>query len=183
MIQEQTLSRRLGLTTHVSPLDYQIRALARRHPSATAATVEDWLVDVANARGARVVQRDLAAGADFLPPTAGELSTEELVAGICLLQRRDRPQMLRLAAQFVTRGAVDLPRLIRLARRERIEVVLGELARQALRVDPGHGAWLALAEAFPARRSLRSPILHWQRLAWPVMSSRGCNAERWHLVS
>lgn len=183
MIQEQTLSRRLGLTTHVSPLDYQLRALARRHPSATAETVEDWLVDVANARGARIVQRDVAAGADFLPPTEGELSTEELVAAICLLQRRDRPQMLRLAGQFVTRGAVDLPRLIRLARRERIEVVLGELARQALRVEPGHGAWRALAEAFPARQPVRSPILHWQRLAWPTMSPRGCNAERWHLVS
>lgn len=31
-------------------------------------------------------------------------------------------------------------------------------------------------------RLLRSPVIHWQRLAWPVMSARGYNAERWELV-
>ena len=43
-------------------------------------------------------------------------------------------------------------------------------------------AWRALADAFPRRRPLRSPVLHWQRLAWPVMSSRGYNAQSWKLV-
>jgi len=182
MLQEQTLSRRLGLTAHVSPLDYQVRALAQAYPSATAATIEDWLVDVANARGAKIVQRQPPADPTFLPPPETELSTEELVAAICLLQRRDRPQMLRLAAQFITRAAVDLPRLIRLARRERIELVLGEMARQALRVDGRHPAWLAITNAFPPGRPLRSPIIHWQRLAWPIMATRGGRVERWHLV-
>ncbi len=28
----------------------------------------------------------------------------------------------------------------------------------------------------------RSVLDHWQRLAWPVMTTRGYNAERWELV-
>lgn len=182
MPSEQTLSQRLGLTTHVSPLDHHVRAMAQAYPSNTAATIEDWLVDVANARGARIVLREPPADVSFQPPPETALDTEDLVAAICLLQRRDRPQMFRLAAQFITREVLDIPRLIRLARRERIEVVLGEMARQALRVEGRHPAWQALAEAFPAKQSPRSPVIHWQRLAWPVMSDHGPNAQCWQLV-
>jgi len=171
------------MATHQSVLDHRVRALAADSPSDADASIEDWLLDVANARGARVVQRrEPAVDAAFRPPSEQGLSNEELVVAICLLQRRDRPQILRLAGQLISREAVDVPALIRLARRERAEVVLGEMARQALRVDPRHPAWLALGEAFPLRRPLSSPVIHWQRLAWPVMTTRGYNAERWELV-
>lgn len=175
------LAKRLGVTTHVSPLRIKLQCLRRQFPSEGAECLEDWLVDVANARGARIVTRD--GGNTFIPPPLELLTNEELVTGICQLQCLDRPQMLRLAAQLISRQAVHLDELRLLARRERIEPVLGELARQALRVEPDHVLWRALAESFPPRVKLRSPILHWTRLATPVMAKGRCNAETWKLVA
>ncbi len=177
------LAERLGMTIHQSVLDRRIKGLMREYPlSSKNFTIEDWLSEVAFVRGARVVQRPEGNDSTFCAPPPGRLSNEELVVSICQLQRLDRPQILRLAAQLVSRGAVDVANLLALARRERADIVVGELARQALKVDPAHAVWRMLAEAFPCRRPLRSPLLHWQRLAWPVMGRGGFNAERWELV-
>lgn len=177
-----TLGKRLGLTTHISILDHKVHALFISHPSNTAVEVEDWLLDVANYRGARIVQRDAPPDKSFIPPSVEEFSNEELVTAICMLQRQDRPQLLRLAAQFITRGDINIQRLIRLAKMERIEIVLGEMAKQALKVDPLHPLWSRLFELFTPQKMLRSPVIHWQRLAWPIMTSKGYNAEKWVLV-
>lgn len=139
-------------------------------------------MDVAHARGARVVRRMADGREGFAPPPPDVFANEELVVAICALQRADQPQRLRLAAQLISREGVNVKRLLLLARRERAEVVLGELAHQALKVEPGHDAWRQIAAAFSARGSLRSPIAHWQRLAWPVMGCRRANAQRWDLV-
>lgn len=139
-------------------------------------------MEVAHARGARVVRRMEGVSTGFTAPAPDVFPNEELVVAICELQRVDQPQLLRLAAQLVSRGAVNVERLLLLARRERADVVLGELARQALNVEPGHATWLRIVEAFPSRRPLRSPVVHWQRLAWPVMEKRRVNAQRWELV-
>jgi len=176
------LAQRLGLTVHQSVLDRRLRAIERAFPSPTAKTMEEWLLDIANARDVRVVQRDNAPGDSFAPPDRETLSDEDLVVSICMLQRLDHPQMLRAAGQFISRGRLDVCRLIHAARRERAGVVLGEMARQALRVAPEHAVWQALAAAFPPSHALRSPVIHWQRLAWPTMHARGPNAARWELV-
>ncbi len=176
------LAKRLGQTVHESVLDRRLCGIRREYPSPTAVTIEAWLLDLANARGARIVQRDCTPGQAFAAPPREVLSDEELVTAMCMLQRRDHPQMLRAAAQLVSRGTLDIAGLVAAARRERAGTVLGELARQALRVDPGHAAWRILADAFPRARPLRAPVIHWQRLAWPIMSSRGYNAQRWELV-
>lgn len=141
-------------------------------------------MDVAHARGARVVHRGGDQGpVDFIPPTPSVFPNEELVVSICQLQRKDQPQRLRLAAQLVSRGSVNIRRLLLLARRERTDVVLGEMARQALKVEPEHNVWQQIAEAFTPRHILRSPVVHWQRLAWPVVTTgRRMNAQRWELV-
>jgi hypothetical protein len=166
----------------VSPLRIRLQRLFAQFPSETAECLEDWLVDVANARGARIVSRDIG-NQTFASPPLELLTNEELVAGICQLQALDRPQMLRLAGQLISRHAVRLRELRLLAERERIEPVLGELARQALRVNPDHPLWGALAESFPLRAKLRSPILHWTRLATPIMDRGRCNAAAWKLVA
>lgn len=140
-------------------------------------------MDVAHARGASVVCRNDEYPANFIAPNPQIFPNEELVVAICQLHREDQPQRLRLAAQLISRGAVNVQRLILLARRERTEVVLGELARQALKVESRHEVWCQIASAFQPRRALRSPIVHWQRLAWPVMpKGRRVNAQRWELV-
>ncbi len=175
------LAKRLGMTTHISVLDHRLRSLFQEYPSTTALTLEDWLLDIANARGARIVQRDDPPEL-FVPPPKEKLTNEELIVAICMMQRLDRPQLLRLAAQLISRGHVNLETLIRLAKMERVEIVLGEMAKQALKVDSCHPCWKRLYESFTSRKELRSPIIHWQRLAWPVMTSKGYNAERWVLV-
>ena len=58
--------------------------------------------------------------------------------GLLLTQNLDRPQMLRLAAQLISRGAVDFEELAAVAVRERVGFILAELARNACRVDPEH---------------------------------------------
>lgn len=145
--------------------------------------MEDWLIDVANARGANVVSREGLQDADsFTPPPDAELSNSELVVAICQPHCLDRPQMLRLAAQLVSRKAIDIQDLIRVARRERCGRILGEMARQALKVDPRHEAWLEIQRAFAHEPGLGEPVIHWSRLAWPVMRNGRCNASDWRLV-
>jgi len=138
---------------------------------------------VAHARGLRVVCKMADHEEHFKAPPPDAFPNEELVVAICGLCRKDQPQRLRLAAQLISRGAVNVDRLILLGRRERADVVLGELARQALKVESEHDAWQRIAGAFPCRRALRSPVAHWQRLAWPVMApGHRVNAQRWELV-
>ena len=170
------------MTTHVSPLRFKLQRLFREFPSEGSECVEDWLVDVANARRARIVTRG-DGNETFVAPSLELLSNEELVAGICQLQCLDRPQMLRLACQLISRHSIRGNELRLLAKRERIETVLGQLARQALRVEPNHDLWRFLAESFPCPAKVRSPILHWTRLATPVMERGRCNASSWKLAT
>ncbi len=176
------LADRLGFTVHQSVLERRLRRLMRAYPSRQSQSPENWLMDVAHARGARVVCRMEGASEGFSAPPPDVFANEDLVVAICELQRVDQPQLLRLAAQLVSRGAVNVKRLLLVARRERADVVLGELAREALKVEPGHAVWRRIAAAFCARRPLRSPVVHWQRLAWPVMGRHRVNAQRWELV-
>lgn len=181
---EQTLAKRLGMTVHESPLRRKLLGLEQVFPSADAACLEDWLLDVANARGARIVIRRHGPGFQFQPPPLAQLSNEELVVAICQLQGLDRPQLLRLAAQLISRRAVAYAPLKLAAERERVEGVLMELARQALKVDPNHDLWGRLARELNDRRRLRrGPLLHWTRLAEPIPMASGCNAQGWRLIA
>jgi hypothetical protein len=116
-------------------------------------------------------------------PGVDVLPDEELAVALCQPNCLDRPQILRLAAQIVSRGSVDVNRLCLVAVRERAEPVLAELSRQALIVEPAHAGWGAVHEAFAGQAGLRAPILHWSRLAQPIMAGGKCNAERWELVA
>jgi hypothetical protein len=156
------------------------RLWRRNHGSAEV--VEDWLVDVANSRGARIVTRsppvNFANG-----PALSELTNEWLVVGLLLPQNRDRPQMLRLAAQLISRQAVDFRELAWLATRERVGFALAELARQACKVEPSHPLWRRIREKFASEKPPKSPLVHFTRLAQPVMKNGRVNAEKWVLVS
>jgi hypothetical protein len=180
--KEPTLAKRLGCTAHISPLRIKLWRLWKSNPG-DAATLEDWLVDVANARGARIVTRYPAPRAVVRAPLESQLSNGELTVGLLLLQNRDRPQMLRLAAQLVSACKPALDELRSRAIQERVEPVLAELARQALRVDPAHPLWRKIADLFGNARPLREPLLHYTRLAEPVPVNGRVNAQRWRLVA
>jgi hypothetical protein len=161
----------------------KIATLQRQYPSPSAPCVEDWLVDVANERGARIVFRERRAPGEIIGVPNDRLNDEELVVAICQLQNRDRPQMLRLAAQLISRHAVDPRKLALLAERERVGFILAELARQALKVDPHHSTWQLISHRFGGERPPRDSLLHWTRLAEPVMRNGRYDAQRWELVA
>ena len=181
--EEHVLAQRLGTTVHVSPLRMKLKRLRLEYPSPSAACLEDWLVDVANERGARIVFREDRTGDAPVDLPKSRLADEELIVAICELQNRDRPQMLRLAAQLISRQAVNLQRLCHVAEQERAGIVLAELARQALKVDKEHATWQAIARRFAHERPPRDTLLHWSRLAEPVMKNGRCDAQRWELVA
>jgi hypothetical protein len=84
--------------------------------------------------------------------------------------------MLRLAAQLISRRAVSPDTLLALAERERVRPILAELARQPLRVDGTHPLWQWLAQRLGDEKPLHDRLLHWTRLAKPVMKDGCCNA-------
>jgi hypothetical protein len=176
-----TLAERLGMIRHESPLRYKIRRLMTIFPAPACKCPEDWLVEVALARGVKGFIRDASLNQSFGAPSLISFSNEELIVGLCQTVALDRPQMLRMAAQFISRGDVKLDVLIGLIIMERAEVVIAELARAALKCDSNHAGWLCLAEAFPAPKSLKSPIVHWSRLAEPVQGRLG-KIEHWKLA-
>ncbi|MCX6993127.1 MAG: hypothetical protein NT011_08305 [Kiritimatiellaeota bacterium] len=178
-----TLAQRLGVTVHVSPLRVRLANIMREFPSSGAQCLEDWLLDVANARGAWFVTRWPSASPDFAPPVPATLTNEELVVAICQPHNLDRPQMLRAAAQLVSRQAVNGDVLLATSRRERSDLVLVELARQAVHVSPEHLVWCKICHALSGLPTPRSPIIHWTRLAVPIPDERGCNAISWKLVA
>ena len=180
MGQEITLAQRLGRTAHISPLRMKLLRLWKDSPDAPA-VFEDWLVDVANARGARVVMRESMKRS--IETYSREITTEELVVGLLLPQNLDRPQILRLAAQFISRGSVDFQKLVTLAVQERVGFMLAELARQACQVDARHSLWSRILEEFGSERVPRSSLLHYTRLAEPIMPDGRVSDGRWTLVS
>lgn len=180
---KSTLAQRLGVTVHVSALRIRLADLMLVYPSAGAQCLEDWLLDVANARGACFVTRWPPASADFIAPPKSLFSNEELVVAVCQPHNLDRPQILRAAAQLISRQAVCLEVLLTTARRERAELVLAELARQAVHVAPEHRLWRALRGALDHLAEPRDPILHWTRLAVPIPNKQGYNAVGWKLVA
>jgi hypothetical protein len=183
LFETQTLAQRLGLTVHVSAFRMRVKRLSQLYPSATASSLEDWLLDVANCRGARIVIREPARPLGFQPPPRSEFRDEELVIAICMLQGVDQPQLLRLAAQLISRNVLELPVLIRLAIRERVGPVLKALAQAALKVEPTHAAWRCLARTFEHSPVPHDVVMHWSRMAQPVMAKGRVNAASWRLVA
>lgn len=179
--QTRTLADRMGRTAHVSPLGFKARKLSLEYPCEGVKELEEWLVEVANARGARIVQRPSGPACDFRAPPVQQLSNEELVAILCLYQNRDVPQILRLAAQLITAGKVDVRTFKLIAERERIECVVAELADLALKVEPEKAVWQVLRDCFHNEKLHREPLLHWTRLAQPVMKDGRVNASKWVL--
>lgn len=141
------------------------------------------MMDVANARGARIVVRPITPPADFHAPTTDRLTNEELIVGLCQFQCLDRPQMLRLAAQLVSRGEADPLKLALIARRERADRVLAALTTAALHVEPSHPTWTTLRKHLSDLPPLRDVVLHWTRLAEPVMRPHAPNAATWKLAA
>ena len=85
--KKEILARRLGKTVHVSPLRFKLQRLAVQFPAEQAEYLEDWLIDLANARGARIVRRSIDRKNEYIAPAEQLVSNEELVVPVhnCVL--------------------------------------------------------------------------------------------------
>lgn len=179
---EKTLADRMGIPIHQSPIRFKIRRLMKQFDAGDKIALEDWLVDLANQRGATVVFREKAVRPETWPAPE-ELTNEELVVALCQLNCADRPQLLRLPAQLISRNQLDKNLLLRKATRERASRVLKAIASQALVVEPHHPAWQFIAQALQHEKTLPEPVIHWSRLAEPVFAPRSTRLIGWKLVA
>ena len=162
-----TLARRLGEVPHVSGL---LRRLART--SGAGNRVDEWLLKVAVARGARHFQREFDPS---LPEDCPEVADEEIAVALCLGERPYDLDRLRAASQLLSSPKVDAPGLCRLAVRERCEPVLLHVARVAERFAPDLHPWGYIRQHLPSRSVPRTDALpHWSRLVSHTgVSTRG----------
>lgn len=137
------------------------------YPAHEAPVPEDWLVDVAIARGLSDFVRDAAGDFAFNPPPATLFSNEELIVALCYQGGLDRPQLIRMAGRLISKLDVNLNKLMRWIIMERAENIIAELARAALHCNPDHPRWKPLWQTFSFAVGTRSPVIHWNRLAEP----------------
>jgi len=169
-----TLAHRLGITAPVTPLLMKVRRLAR-------GAVVPWLIETANHRGFNAVQR--SGEINGVCPLPQELSNEELAVAFLLPALDDEPQSLRLPAQMISRAAVEIPSLLHIAECEGALRLLAALAEEALYISPMHVVWQAIANAASGQNALRERLIHWTRLAEPIMRPRGPHNGEWRLVA
>lgn len=177
------LADRLRKTTHLSPLRFKLIDLKKKLAPNECEILEEWLIEIANSRGATVVKRRSGDQSQIQTPSENDVSNEQLIVALCQTQCVDQPQILRLAAQLVSRENLDLDKLFRLAERERVEPILAEMARQVARIDPYHKTWNVIREHFHDEKPLREPLIHWTRLAEPKVENGLCQPNEWVLVS
>ncbi len=178
---DQSRAFALGITAPLTPFLFRLQRVKNALPEWNTISISDWLVAIANGRGfyAAVPASNLPLASD---PGSDVLPNEEIAIGLIHPRLEHRPLAMRLAVQLITRGELDVTRLILLARREASSRILAELARLALRVDAHHPIWRALGQQFSDERPLAAPLIHWSRLAEPI-SSTGRTADGWRLVA
>lgn len=176
-----TLAQRLGITAPASVLLRKLRRLQGEFPAGDTKGLETWLVELANARGFSAIQRRPMPLPAWIDETL--VSNEELAVALMHPALADEPQVLRLAAQMISRGRLNPVALLRLAEMECGSRILLSLAQQALKASPSHKGWLQIADHLRNQVPLPENVIHWTRLAEPVMKPRGPHNGEWRLVA
>lgn len=177
----QTLAQRLGITAPCSVLLWKLRRLRREFPVADAGDLESWLVELAHSRGFHAIQRRTEALS--FPITLEQLCNEELAVALLHPSLRDEPQLMRPAAQIISRGVVDAAKLTAIAEQASASRILANLAMQAMKAAPAHAVWNSVSVALENAAPLRENVIHWTRLAEPVMKPRGPHNGEWRLIA
>ena len=147
----------MGDVSHVSPLWRRVLALSGL-PDEQAC---EWLLKCAVERGASHYSRPFPPD---LPPDRSELSDEEIGVALCLGQHPYNSVYIRAAAQLLTFPQIDVPRLARLVKMERVETVFNHIARVAERYAPALSPWKHLRLELKPRVSRNEGALpHWSR--------------------
>jgi hypothetical protein len=168
------MARCLGETPHVSPLLRRIIRLT----GCSAENVSEWLLKSAVERGASHYRREFS---PTLPPSASNLSDEEIAVALCLGEHSYQSANLRAAAQLLSSPKTNLPRLLRLARLERVEPLLHFVAAIAERIDPAIEPWASIRKELPPRPTpCLTDLPHWSRFVIQTgVTARGPGEIRW----
>jgi len=144
-----SLFRRLGTTNHVSPLRRRLKAVGLGDATS--------LMRLAVQRGCRYYQ-DVAAG-DVVDPGNEKVSNEELAIGLLHGSLEWSPDALRMGAALLGAQGNDPEKLLRLARMERAEPVVRELAKVGRSVEPTNRLWACLLEGLPDRGGIPMGVI------------------------
>lgn len=144
-----TLFRRLGTTSHCSPLQRRLRA--------SGLGDAESLMRLAVQRGCGYY-RDAVQG-EVLDPGKDQISNEELSIGLLHGGQEWSPALIRMGAAMLGARGNDPKRLARLARLERSEVVVREIARVGNITEPDNSLWSFLLRELPVRGSIPAGVL------------------------
>jgi len=129
-----TLARKLGTTEHLSPLMRKARKLGLASPGDLQA--------LAVRRGCDYYRGSGAPSAAEVSPE--RFSDEELALALLHPSQPWDPQTLRLGAAMLGAAGNEPARLARLARMERSEPILRQIAEAGRRFEPGNPFWTEL---------------------------------------
>jgi hypothetical protein len=149
-----TLARRLGTTTHLSPLMQKAKRLGVH--------TAEGLERIAIARGLRYFGRIDPESDDLNPdcmPDPDHFSNEELAIALMSPSLPYSLNRIRMAAAMLGADGVSAENVLRLARLERSETIVRHIAESAVRVEPDYPLWRALLRRLPATLPLAPDIL------------------------
>lgn len=149
-----TLAKRLGMTTHLSPLLQKARRLGVRTP-------ED-LERIAIVRGLRYFGQINPASDDpdrVSIPDLEHFSNEELSIALLSPTLPYSLNRIRMGAAMLAAHGVSAEKVLRLARMERSEAIVRHIAECAASVEPENPLWKTLLQRLPTHQPLAPDIL------------------------
>ena len=150
----KTLNQMLGSTYHISPLRRKIIRLGITDP-------KEWQT-LAIQRGCNhysVVSDPVE------DPGLSILCNEELGLALLLGELSYDPQAIRVAAQLLS-GEINLEKILRIAKLERLEPLLHRLAKDILSFGIEHKNWKEILDATSAKTSRRAFFLIQPGMLW-----------------
>lgn len=144
-----TLARRLGTTTHVSPLLMKARRLGLRSPKDLCA--------LAVQRGCRHYSRGGEAAKEL--PAQEQFTNAELAMALLTIAEEYDPYAIRCGAAMLAAEANEPVALARLAVWERSESVVRYVAECGARFEPANPFWRRLLECLPPAPSPKEGVL------------------------
>jgi hypothetical protein len=147
-VDEPTLAKKLGMTTHVSPL---------LHKAARLGLDARGLEQLAIARGCDYYQD--GSPLSLVPVSEQQLSDEELAIALLNPALRYHPQTIRLGAAMLGAEGNDPVTIARMARMERSEAVVRYVASAGKKYEPANPFWETLVALLPVTPDPKSSVV------------------------
>ncbi|MFN0079639.1 MAG: hypothetical protein ACKVY0_24510 [Prosthecobacter sp.] len=148
-MQPDTLARRLGTTTHVSPLLMKARRLGLRVPGDLERLAVQRGCRYYDGAGDSMVVREESHAAVAAVNEATLLSNNELAVALLSMGLPHSQHRLRIGAAMLAAEGNSASKLAQLARHERCETVVRHIALCGRQVEPENAFWTELIRLLP----------------------------------